>query len=191
MSDDLPSEVTLLLRRVSAGKDEKAWQRLLDLLYRELRRVAGSLMAREQVGHTLQPTALVNEAYLRLVDQQGSDYADRSHFLAVAARCMRNILVDHARAKQAAKRGGDLVITTLDFDRTGQNDRTFETLELNDAIEKLAQLDERAARVCEMRLFGGMTVSEIAKVLEVSNRTVDGDWSTARLWLSREVKQHR
>ena len=189
VSADVSTEVTELLRRVSTGEGEQgqAWQRLLDLIYDELRRVAGALMAREQVGHTLQPTALVNEAYLRLVKQEQPDYAGREHFLAVAARCMRNVLVDHARAKRTAKRGGGLVITTIDIESAGERDRTFETLELHQALEKLAQLDERAARVCEMRLFGGMTMPEIAKALEVSNRTIDGDWASARLWLSREL----
>ena len=124
---------------------------------------------------------------MRLVHQDAAQYEGRQHFMAIAARCMRNVLVDHARAKKAAKRGGGPIITTLDFNRVGEPDRTFETLELHDALEKFAQLDERAARVCEMRIFGGMTVAEIAEVLKVSKRTIDGDWATARMWLSREL----
>ena len=190
MASEASSAVTDLLRRLSAtqGQDEKAWADLLDAIYVELRRIAGSLMAREREGHTLQPTALISEAYLRMVNQEAADYADRSHFVSVAARCMRNVLVDHARAKRAAKRGGDITITGIDLENAGADDRTFETLELNDALEKLARLDERAARVCEMRLFGGMTMPEIAGALNVSPRTVDGDWATARLWLSRELR---
>ncbi len=185
-----PTEVTLLLLRMGGSRqpEDREWERLLERVYAELRRVAGSLMSRERRGHTLQPTALVHEAFVRLVNQDSVQWSGRAHFLAVAARCMRNVLVDHARARNADKRGGGRHAVTLDDGLFGGDDREFETLLLHDAIDKLASLDERAARVAEMRLFGGMTVKETAHALGVSLRTVDGDWATARLWLSRELQ---
>lgn len=163
-------------------------ERLLALVYEELRRTANALMARERVGHTLQPTALVHEAYLRLVHQDEVMWTDRAHFLGIAARSMRQILVDHARVRSAEKRGGGLQRVTLDDGLLSDTDEELELLLLDDALEKLAQLDERASKVAEMRLFGGMTVDETAHALAVSKRTVDGDWQTARLWLSRELR---
>lgn len=184
------SEITKLLLEINAAEEVDALssERLLHLVYDEMRRTARALMSRERPGHTLQPTALVHEAYLRLVHQDQVEWANRSHFLGIAARCMRQILVDHARAKNAAKRGGDLRAVTLDEGLAVGNSNEVELLELDDALTKLAKLDERAARVAEMRLFAGMTVEEVATALDVSPRTVDGDWSTARLWLSRELR---
>ena len=153
-----------------------------------MRLTARALMARERPGHTLQPTALVHEAYIRLVHQDQAEWSSRSHFLGVAARCMRQILVDHARAKHAVKRGGHLRAVTLDESLAVADSPEVELIELDDALTKLAELDERAARVAEMRLFAGMTVEEVSTALSVSSRTVDGDWSTARLWLSRELR---
>ena len=190
MTDSPRSEITRLLQQLSEEerRSPQASERLLELVYDELRRTAGALMARERAGHTLQPTALVHEAYLRLVHQDQVMWTDRAHFLGIAARCMRQILVDHARGKGAEKRGGDLQRVTLDEGLLSDADEALELLMLDDALDKLAQLDERAAKVAEMRLFGGMTVDETAHALAVSKRTVDGDWQTARLWLSRELR---
>ncbi|MBX2797952.1 MAG: sigma-70 family RNA polymerase sigma factor [Myxococcales bacterium] len=156
-------------------------------IYDRLRDLAVVMMTRERRGHTLQPTALVHEAWMRLASEPDARWNDRSHFLAVAARCMRRVLVDHARAHATSKRGGGWARVTL-TGQLGQADPTLEVLVLDDALNKLASLDPRAARIAEMRLFADMTVAEIAAALEVSRRTVDGDWATARLWLSREMR---
>jgi RNA polymerase sigma factor (TIGR02999 family) len=185
------SEVTLVLRRLGSAEDASdrsaAASRLLELLYGELRRIAARLMRRERPGQTLQPTALVHEVYMRLVDQPGMQWSDRAHFLGVAARAMRQILVDQARRRAAQRRGGGLRRVTLDEEAASDGGRELELLELHQAMERLASLDERAARVAEMRLFGGMTVAEIAHVLGVSPRTVDDDWAVAKAWLRREL----
>ncbi len=186
---DPRSEVTALLESLEAAGPEAAAdrERLLGLMYDELRRLAGKLMAHERRVVTLQPTALVHEAYVRLVEQRTPGWSGRAHFLAVAATCMRRVLVDHARARRAQKRGGPLQPVTLDEDVDGSASPELETLLVHDALERFAALDPRAARVAEMRLFGGMNVREVATALDVSKRTVDGDWATARLWLSREL----
>lgn len=160
---------------------------LAALLYERLRALAEAMMARERAGHTLQPTALVHEAWMRLSSEPDARWNDRAHFLAVAARCMRRVLVDHARAHQREKRGGDLARVTL-TGQLGGPDRTFEVVLLDQALDKLAALDERAAKVAEMRLFADMTVREVAEAMHLSPRTIDGDWATARLWLSRELQ---
>ncbi|MEM6928435.1 MAG: ECF-type sigma factor [Myxococcota bacterium] len=185
---DPRDDATRILQRLGeAEAPAEDWQRLLEIVHSDLHRVASALMARENRGHTLQPTALVNEAYLRLVRQRDARWTDRAHFLAVAASCMRRILVDHARAKRAAKRGGALAPVTLEEGLAGEGARAFEALALDQALDALAAADERAAKVAEMRLFGGMTVAEVAHALDVSPRTIDGDWATARLFLSREL----
>ncbi|HPF69167.1 MAG TPA: ECF-type sigma factor [Candidatus Krumholzibacteria bacterium] len=178
------AEVTRLLR----AWEPQGHERLLELLYDELRRAAGRLMARERVEHTLQPTALVHEAWLRLVDQAAVGYVDRAHFLGIAARCMRQVLVDHARGRAAAKRGGGWGQVTLDEGLLAGGSQDLELLALDEALGRLAALDERAAQVAERRIFAGMTIEEIAEDLLVSRRTVDGDWATARLWLTRELE---
>jgi len=185
------SEITRLLLQLgeTGTAGEEGRERLLDLVYDELRRTARALMARERAGHTLEPTALVHEVYLRLVHQDRVQWTDRAHFLGIAARCMRQILVDHARARGAQKRGGGQAAVTLDEEIATDGGREFETLLLNDAMEKLAELDPRAAQVVEMRLFGGMTVKEVAHALEIAPRTVDNDWASARLWLARELAE--
>jgi RNA polymerase sigma factor (TIGR02999 family) len=184
VSDDF----TRTLRRMQdAGEDSPAvTEKLLALLYPELRELADRLMRRERANHTLQPTALVHEAYMKLVDDTNVVWQDRAHFLGIAARAMRQILVDHARKFSAAKRGGGLQRVTLD-DSFGESGRDFEILALNEALEKFAQVDERASRVVELKVFAGMKVAEIAHVLDVSKRTVDGDWAMARMWLGREL----
>jgi RNA polymerase sigma factor (TIGR02999 family) len=189
MSEASRSEITRLLLELSEAEqiDPLGSERLIELVYAELRVTADALMRAERVNHTLQPTALVHEAYLRLVHQDQIEWTGRAHFLGIAARCMRQILVDHARRKNAAKRGGGEAMVTLHEDLLSAANEELELLELDDALEKLGKLDERAARVAEMRLFAGMTVEETAKALSVSARTVDGDWVTARLWLRREL----
>ena len=198
MSSSAPtprSEITQLLHALGDAPEDGASgrARLFELVYGELRRIAERLMDRERKEHTLQPTALVHEAYLRLVDQTSLRPNDREHFLAIAARAMRRILIDHARAVRAGKRGGDWQrVTVLTGEDIGGKDpaagRAFELLDLDEALAKLAALDERAARVAEMRLFASMTVRETADALGVSPRSVDDDWATARAWLSREIR---
>ena len=159
----------------------------MELVYTELRATARGLMSRERVEHTLQPTALVHEAWLKIINQDRVQWQDRSHFLGIAARCMRQVLVDHARAHGAAKRGGDFQQVTLDEGALAGVPQELQLLDLDDCLNRLTELDARASQVAEMRIFGGLTIAEIAHNLNVSKRTVDGDWSMARLWLSREL----
>jgi RNA polymerase sigma-70 factor (ECF subfamily) len=190
-SGDSPSAVTVLLKRWSAG-DLDALDVLLPAVQDELRRLARSYMRREREGHTLEPTALVNEAYLRLVDQRDVRWANRGHFFAIAAQAMRRVLVDHARGHVAAKRGGGAERVTLSgvaADRPEQVE--VDVLWLNEALERLARLDERQARVVELRYFAGMSVEEVADVLDISTATVKREWSTARLWLAHALTTGR
>ncbi len=165
-------------------------EELMSLVYDELHRLAAHYMGGERREHTLQPTALVNEAYLRLVDSSQVDFRGRRHFVAVSAQAMRRILIDHARARARVKRGGGwdrvTLAQTVAEDNQGDLDRE-QLLSLNGAIDRLSKLDARQARIVELRFFGGMTVAEIADVLEVSKRTVGGDWAHARAWLKREL----
>lgn len=191
-----PPDVTRILQDLTAGhasteERSEATERLLALVYDELRCIAGRMMSAERASHTLQPTALVHEAYIKLVGQESLRWNDRAHFMSIAARAMRQILVDHARKRHAQKRGGGLQQVTLEEALVPGSDDAFEILELHDALEKLAAEDERAARVAEMRLFGGLSVPEVATVLGVTPRTVDRDWAAARLWLSREIRGAR
>lgn len=183
------SETTRLLQSWDRHADlpSGVHDRLLELVYGELHGIARGLMARERADHTLQPTALVHEAWLRLVDAGSLAFKDRAHFLGIAARSMRQILVDHARGRAAAKRGGDRRRVTLVDDLLAGEERALELLALDEAMTRLADLDARAARVAEGRIFAGMTVAELAADLEVSTRTVEGDWTMARLWLGREL----
>jgi RNA polymerase sigma factor (TIGR02999 family) len=168
-------------------QDSAASDRLLKALYPELKRLAAGLMRRERAGLTLQATALVHEAYMKLVDGAQAGWESRGHFLGIAARAMRQILVDHARSRAAAKRGGGWQRITLDTGLGPDRDAAFEILALHDALDRLAAVDPRAARGVELRVFGGMTVEETAQVLGVSRRTVDADWAMARMWLAREL----
>lgn len=177
-----PSEFTRLLAKVSAG-DRADLDRLLALVYDELRRLAQSHLHRERADHTLAATALVHEAYLRLVDQRDVAWNDRAHFFAVASTIIRRILVDHARGRNALKRGGEqrrLALSGIDLasESTG-----IDLLELDDALGRLAAIDERQARIVELRYFGGLTVEQVAVVLDLGPRTVDRDWKCARTWL--------
>ena len=178
-------EVTELLIDWSAG-DASALDRLVPLVYDELRRVARARLRKEAPGHVLQTTALVNEAYLRLVDQQQVRWQNRAHFFAIASRMMRRILIDHARRKAAAKRGAAAEPVTLS-DVPGQPEKGIDVLALDEALGRLAQLDERQSRVVELRYFGGLTEEETAEVLDVSVRTVRREWTIAKAWLYRQI----
>ena len=179
--------VTVLLKAWSAG-DAGALEALLPLVEAELRRLARAYMARERVGHTLQTTALVNEAYLRLVDAQHVDWQDRAHFLGIAARLMRRVLVDHARRRDGKKRGAGGPKVELDEAMAVVPAPDVALLGLDRALEALAAVDERKSRVVEMRYFGGMTVEETAAALEISTDTVKREWRLAKLWLLRELE---
>ena len=184
-----PSPVTELLRAWGDG-DEAALGELIPLVESELRRLARVYMARERIGHTLQTTALVNEAFLRLIDARQVAWQDRAHFLGIAARLMRRVLVDHARARGMQKRGGGAYKVTLDDALAASPAPDLDVLALDRALEALASVDERKCRVIEMRFFAGMTVEETAEALRVSADTVKRDWRLARLWLVRELENH-
>ena len=187
-----PSDVTALLHAWRNG-DAHALERLTPLVYEQLRRLARRYMARERGGHSLQNTALVHEAFLRLVDARTIEWQDRTHFFAVSAQIMRRILVDAARAKSAAKRGGDLArvehSTARDIDQipAPASEKALALCALDDALKALASIDARRARVIELRFFGGLSVDETAEVLQVSSQTVMRDWRLARAWLAREL----
>ena len=180
--------------RITALLDEMRAQRagavdaLAELLYGELRKIAAGYLAREREGHTLQPTALVNEAYMRLVDQRDVTWQNRAHFLGIAARVMRRILVDHARSRRRDKRGGGAARVTLDDERVGAAEMDVDLVALDDALRKLVDVDPELARVVELRYFGGLTVEEAAEALGTSPRSVDRAWATARAWLRRELR---
>ena len=190
MEDGLRHDVTQILQDWSGG-DEEAPARLMPVVYDELRRLARSLLARERGGHTLQPTALVGEAYLRLVDQRRVNWQNRSHFYGIAARMMRRVLIDHARAHATVKRGGAAIRLSLDDVQVPVEERAASFVALDEALDRLAELDARKCRVVEMRFFAGMTDEEIAEVLGVTTRTVLRDWKKARLWLYRELSQNQ
>lgn len=185
-----PVDVTGLLLRWGQG-DSAALEQLIPHVERELHRIALRCMAGERGGHTLQATALVNEVYMRLVDGKAVAWQDRAHFLAVAARAMRRILVDHARGKQAHKRGGDVVKVSFDEALVVSNDSADDFVALDEALESLAELSPRKSRVIELRFFGGLTIEETASVLDISADTVMRDWRLARAWLQREMRDER
>jgi RNA polymerase sigma factor (TIGR02999 family) len=178
-------DATVLLRAWQAG-DQGALNELMPLVHDELRRIARACMNGERRGHTLQATALVNEAYLRLVDLTRVDWQNRTHFLAMAARIMRRVLVDLARARQAGKRGGDAVRITFD-EALVPSDSSVDVMALDDALCELAVLDERKCQVVELRFFGGLSVEETATALQVSTKTVARDWEFARAWLHQQM----
>lgn len=188
MSSELQHEVTQILHEWSKG-NANAPERLMPFVYDELRRLARSFLSRERVNHTLQPTALVNEAYLRLVDQTRVNWQNRAHFYGIASSMMRRILIDHARAHSTEKRGGAALRLSIDDVQIPIEQRAAGLLALDEALERLAQMDERKAQVVEMRFFGGLSDEEIAEVLKVTTRTVLRDWQKARLWLYRELSQ--
>ena len=181
-------EVTALLRAWRAG-DEEAFGQLAPLLYVELKKIARQYMTRERKDHTLQPTALVNEAFLRLIQTQGLEVHDRVHFVALAARMMRRILVSHARHRQRGKRGGGAKAIPLEDDLASTPPaRNEEILELNRALEELTRVDARKAQMVELHFFGGLGFEEIAAVLELSERTIRRDWVFVKAWLAREMR---
>ena len=179
------NEISGLLRAWSDG-DQSALNRLTPIVYDELRRLAHHYMEGERQGHTLQTTALVNEAYMRLVAYKRMQWQDRAHFFAVSSQVMRRILVDHARSHNV-KRGGGVQHVTLDEVAAVGGDRTGDLVALDDALNALARLDPRKAQIIEMRFFGGLSVEETAEVLKVSPATVRRDWSIAKFWLYREL----
>jgi RNA polymerase sigma factor (TIGR02999 family) len=181
------SQVTGLLLKWGRG-DEGALGRLIPLVHRELHQMARRQMAHEGAGHSLQATALVNEAYLRLIDAKTVTWHDRAHFLAVAARIMRRILVDHARARHAQKRGGNGSSVTFDEALVVSDEPIQDVSALDDALQALAVFDDRKSRVIELRFFGGLSVTETAAVLKVSPDTVVRDWRLAKAWLKREMR---
>ncbi len=181
-------EITDLLLAWSDG-DRGALEKLTPLVYQELHRLAQVYLRGERAGHSLQTTALVNEAYLRLIDASRMRWQNRAHFFAVSAQLMRHILVDFARSRRNRKRGGEAQQVSLDEALTVCPERSAELVALDDALTDLARLDERQSRVVELRFFGGLTEGEIAEVLQVSPRTVSSDWSLARSWLLRELSK--
>lgn len=181
-----PGEVTRLLLAWRQG-DREALERLIPLVYGELHRMAERYLRRERPGHTLQPTAIINEAYLRLVGRQGVDWQDRAHFFAVAAQSMRRILVEHARRRDAKKRGGGEGARYLLDTVAVTEPRAVDLIALDDALAKLAALDSEQGRVVELRFFGGLTEEETAEVLSVSSRTIHRKWLAAKTFLYREL----
>lgn len=178
--------ITQLLRAWSGGNEE-ALTELLPLVDAELRRLAKAYMARERQGHTLQATALVNEAFIRLIDTGNVAWNDRAHFLGIAAKLMRRVLVDHARARGMKKRGGGGHMVALDEDMAVAPAANIDVLALDVALDALSAIDQRKSRVIEMRFFGGMTVEETAEVLQISTDTVKRDWRMAKMWLLKEL----
>lgn len=186
--EDASAQVTVLLCAISRG-DAEAASRLVPLVYRELRRLAASYMRRERPDHTLQPTALVHEAYLKLVEQRAVNWQNRAHFFGVAAQLMRRILIDHARGHLRQKRGGEIQKVSLDEALAFSDQQAEEVLALDESLQRLARLDPRQARVVEMRFFAGLNVEEVAEVLQLSPKTIKRDWSVAKAWLYADLKE--
>lgn len=183
-----PRTITRLLVEISAGRKESLPQ-LLPVVYDELRRLADRYLRRERPDHTLQPTALVHEAYLRLIDQHEVTWQNRAHFFGICARAMREILIEHARARRAAKRGSgqDLRLTVIGEVSEQQPMSPIDLLALDQALERLGAVDPEQVRLVELRFFGGLTVDEVAEVLQVSERTVQREWRIAQAWLFNEL----
>ena len=182
----LSHNITHLLKEWSAG-DRRALEKLTPLVYEELHQQAARYLRRERPGHTLQTTALINEAYLRLIDAEDVQWQSRAHFFAIAANLMRRILVEHARRRNAEKRGGSPIRLTLDEGLAVAKETDLDLLAIDEALDKLAAIDSQQARVVELRFFSGLTVEETAAALGVSPKTVKRDWSVARAWLRREM----
>jgi RNA polymerase sigma factor (TIGR02999 family) len=181
-----PQTLTQLLSAWSDG-DKAALEQLMPVVYQELHRLATRHLANERPGHTLQATALVNEAYLRLIDQKRVRWQSKAHFLGIAAQMMRRILVDYARSRRYAKRGGGAPAVSLDEAAALSAERSSDLIAVDDALTRLSELDARKGRVVELRFFGGLTVEETAEVLQISPNTVLRDWGTAKAWLHREL----
>lgn len=185
------NDITQLLLAWGDG-DKMALERLMPLVYDELRRIAAKYMRGQRAGHTLQTTALVNEAYLRLIDSSRVNWQNRTHFFAISAQLMRRVLVDFARAKNSLKRGGERIQITLDERiEAVSGERETDLVALDEALQALAEMNERQAQIVELRYFGGLTEEEIAETLNISTRTVRRDWSVARAWLFRRMNSGR
>ena len=180
------NEITQLLLAWGQG-DQSALARLVPLVQAELRRIARSYMKRERPNHTLQTTALINEAYLKLIDQKNVHWQNRAHFYGIAAQCMRRILLDYAKRHRSVKRGGGVTAMALSSAPAITPETSEELIMLDEALANLARLDERKSRIVELRFFGGMEMAEIAELLRISESTVARDWSLARVWLKREL----
>ncbi len=179
-------DATQTLAEITAGSANAA-DRLMPEVYDRMRGLARSMLDRESPNHTLQPTALVNEVYMKMVDQKRVDWRGKSHFFAIGAKVMRRILVDHARTKKRHKRGGQWQRIPLADEMRVSNRNDEDVLAIEEALEKLSQVDPRQAEIVELRFFGGLTVQEVAEVLSVSKRTIEAEWTMARAWLRREL----
>lgn len=182
------TDTTQLLVKWGKG-DQQALQKLMPRVYDELHRLAGHLMRREQAGHTLQPTALVHEAYLRMVDQTRADWQNRAHFLAVAAQMLRRVLVDHARAKQRLKRSSGTMLLSFEESLASGPALDLDVVALDEALSELARIDPQQSRIVELRFFAGVSIEETAASLAISPATVKRDWAVARAWLHRRLTQ--
>jgi RNA polymerase sigma-70 factor (ECF subfamily) len=187
--DPASQDVTLLLIELTKG-NKKAASKLIPLVYDELHKLARRHMLRERTDHTLQATALVNEAYLKLVEQRSVRWQSRAHFFAIAAQTMRRILIDHARFHQRGKRGQGQKMVALDEALVFTPERSLEFLRLDESLQRLAQLDPRQSKIVELRFFAGLTVEETAEVLQLSPKTVKRDWSVAKAWLHGDLRQN-
>ena len=185
--DAASGEVTVLLAELANGNKD-AGAKLVPLVYSELRRIAARYMRREKSDHVLQATALVHEAYLKLVEQRSVSWQGRSHFFGIAAQMMRRILIDDARKRVRVKRGGGQAAEVLDEAMAFSPERSYELIELDTALQRLAEIDPRQAKIVELRFFGGLSVEEAAEVLEISPKTVKRDWSVAKAWLHAELR---
>ena len=189
MKDDLEAhDVTAWLHRWSHEGDREALDHLMPLISQELHRIARKFFAQERPNHTLQPTALVNEAYLRLIDRRQASWENRVHFLSFAARTMRRILVEHSRKRRAQKRGAGAEEVTLEDSSLVEPPRSIDLEALDEALSRLAKIDERQARIVDLRYFAGLTIGEIASVVELGAATVNRDLAMARAWLRRELE---
>lgn len=188
MSEQPSAEITQILKAWNDGNVD-AKERLLPFVYDELKRQARALMSRERRDHTLQPTALVHEAFVRLSEQSGIEWKNRGHFYGIASRLMRQILVDHARHHASDKRGNNAIHLSTDDIEIPVAERADSILAIDEVLDRLAKLDEQQAKIVEMRFFGGMTNAEIAETLETSERTVGREWQAAKMWLFRELSR--
>ena len=186
VTDNFRGDITQLLQRVSSNGGD-GYDELLDVVYAELRRQAARYLRRERKNHTLQPTALVNEAFMRLVDQRNVRWQNRAHFFGIAAQAMRRVVIDHARTRQRVKRGGVQEAVTLDEAMIAADPRPIDVLALDEALNRLAALDERQAKIVELRYFAGLSVEETAEVTGLSPATIKREWAMARAWLHGEL----
>lgn len=186
--NDRPGDITMLIRASATGRPEDT-DRLMSAIYDDLKRLAANQLKQERPEHTLHPTALVHEAYLRLVNQRTAEWNDRLHFFSIAARIIRRILIDHARERQALKRGGGRRAISIEPDEVASPERNLDLVALDEALEELATLSERQAQIVELRFFGGLTIPEIAEALSIGSRSVDREWQAARAWLFHRLSE--